>query len=52
MYSVPSATCQFSSLAKHLTFITFCLNYPNQLSVPKNSSDVKKSILKHANASF
>ena len=30
-----------------------CLNYPNQLYVPKNSSDnVKKSILKHENASF
>ena len=53
LYNVTSAICQFSTLGKHLTFITFCLNYPNQLSVPKNSSgNVKKSMLKHENTSF
>ena len=51
--NVSSDTCQFPSLAKTFNFYKILLNYPNQLSVSKNSSgNVKKSIFKHENASF
>ena len=38
---------------ENMKLYNILLNYPNQSSVPKNSSGtVRKSILKHENASF
>ena len=45
LYNVPSATCQFLSLGKHLTLQNF-------VELPKSIVYVKKSIPKHENASF
>ena len=56
VWNLPSIKYQFSSSAKRNLYIILFLrsmNYPNQFSVHKNSStNVKKSILKHENASF